>query len=81
LIFRKAGAVHRLHKFGMVEDAPPLIDCPVCGRPMKYLHTIRCAFADNLNVFQCKPCGFAMTEPETWTTPPRLAQQRKEGGA
>jgi predicted RNA-binding Zn-ribbon protein involved in translation (DUF1610 family) len=37
--------------------------CPVCGRPMTLLHTIRRAFGENLNVFKCKSCGFSMTEP------------------
>jgi hypothetical protein len=36
---------------------------------MILLHTIRRAFAENLNVFKCKPCGFSMTEPVSWTTP------------
>jgi RNase P subunit RPR2 len=44
--------------------------CPVCGRPMILLHTIRRAFAENLKVFKCKPCGFSTTEPASWTTPP-----------
>jgi hypothetical protein len=39
----------------------------MCGRPMALLHTIRRAFAENLNVFKCKPCGFSMTEPVRWT--------------
>jgi len=30
---------------------------------MILLHTIRRAFAENLNVFKCKPCGFSTTEP------------------
>jgi hypothetical protein len=44
--------------------------CPVCGRPMTLLRTIRRAFAENLNVFKCKPCGFSTTEPVSWATPP-----------
>jgi predicted RNA-binding Zn-ribbon protein involved in translation (DUF1610 family) len=36
--------------------------CPVCGRAMILLHTIRRAFAENLFVFKCKPCGFSVTE-------------------
>jgi len=36
---------------------------------MALLHVIRRALAENLNVFQCKPCGFSMTEPVSWTTP------------
>jgi hypothetical protein len=35
-------------------------------------HTIRRAFADDLNVFKCKPCGFSVTEPASWTAPVRL---------
>jgi hypothetical protein len=38
------------------------IDCPVCGRPMTYLHTIRRAFADDLIVLKCNPCGFPTAE-------------------
>jgi hypothetical protein len=30
---------------------------------MMLLHTIRRAFAENLNVFKCKPCGFSMIDP------------------
>jgi predicted RNA-binding Zn-ribbon protein involved in translation (DUF1610 family) len=44
--------------------------CPVCGRPMILLHTIRRAFAENLNVFKCEPCGFSTAEPVSWTTAP-----------
>jgi hypothetical protein len=53
---------------------------------MILLHTIRRAFAENLNVFQCKPCGFSTTEPVSWTTPPlsrdvsARAAVRKTGG-
>ena len=39
--------------------------CPVCGRPMILLHTIRHAFGENLNVFKCEPCGFSTTENKT----------------
>jgi predicted RNA-binding Zn-ribbon protein involved in translation (DUF1610 family) len=54
----------------MPETNPPTAEtiCPVCGRPMILLHVIRRAFAENLNVFQCEPCGFSMTEPASWTT-------------
>jgi hypothetical protein len=38
------------------------IGCPVCGRPMTYLHTIRRTFADDLIVLKCNPCGFSTTE-------------------
>jgi predicted RNA-binding Zn-ribbon protein involved in translation (DUF1610 family) len=43
----------------MTEEAPIEMPCPACGRPMILLHTIWRAFAENLNVFQCKPCGFS----------------------
>jgi predicted RNA-binding Zn-ribbon protein involved in translation (DUF1610 family) len=45
----------------MTEEAPIEMPCPVCGGPMILLHTIWRAFAENLNVFQCKPCGFSTT--------------------
>jgi hypothetical protein len=63
------GYVHKLH---MSENLTPTneVICPVCGQPMNLLHTIRRAFGENLNVFKCKPCGFSMTEPVSWTTPP-----------
>jgi predicted RNA-binding Zn-ribbon protein involved in translation (DUF1610 family) len=56
----------------MSEDVTPTneVICPVCGRPMILLYIIRRAFAENLNVFQCKPCGFSTTEPVSWTIPP-----------
>ena len=47
--------------------------CSVCGRPITSLCLIRRAFGENLNVFQCKPCGFSTTEPVSWTTPPLRA--------
>ncbi len=40
---------------------------------MILLHTIRRAFAENLKVFKCKPCGFSTTKPASWTT--RLSPQ------
>jgi hypothetical protein len=49
------------------DTSPNEVICPVCGRAMKLLHMIKRAFADDLNVFQCKPCGFSMTEPASWT--------------
>jgi hypothetical protein len=60
----------------MSEDATLTneVTCLVCGRPMAFLRTIRRAFGENLNVFQCKPCGFSSTEPVSWTTPPLRAQ-------
>ncbi len=47
--------------------------CPVCRRPMVLLHEIRRAFAENLYVFKCQPCGFSMTEPASWWTRPQHA--------
>jgi hypothetical protein len=57
----------------MIEPAVPASEviCSVCGRPMILLHTIRRAFAEALYVWQCKPCGFSMTEPASWTTRPQ----------
>jgi predicted RNA-binding Zn-ribbon protein involved in translation (DUF1610 family) len=48
--------------------------CPVCGLPMILLHTIRRAFADNLNVFKCKPCGFSTTERRELDNPTVVAE-------
>jgi predicted RNA-binding Zn-ribbon protein involved in translation (DUF1610 family) len=61
----------------MLETNPHTAEtiCPVCGRPMILLHVIRRAFAVTLNVFQCKPCGFSMTEPASWTTRPSDLKQ------
>ncbi len=56
----------------MSED--PTLICPICGRPMILLHTIGRAFAENLNVFKCKPCGFSTTEPVSWTPLPPSSQ-------
>jgi ribosomal protein L37AE/L43A len=47
--------------------------CPVCRQPMILLHEIRRAFAEDLYVFKCQPCGFSMTEPASWTTRPQNA--------
>ena len=54
----------------MNEDFTPgsEVACPVCGRPMTF-QIIRRAFAENLYVFECKPCGLSVTEPESSTTP------------
>jgi hypothetical protein len=38
---------------------------------MTLLHEIRRTFAQNLYVWQCKPCGFSMTEPTSWTKRPQ----------
>jgi predicted RNA-binding Zn-ribbon protein involved in translation (DUF1610 family) len=64
----------------MTEDTEPVVEtiCPVCGRTMMFLHTIRRAFADSLNVFQCKPCGFSTTEPESWRTPIRHSEREDD---
>jgi predicted RNA-binding Zn-ribbon protein involved in translation (DUF1610 family) len=72
LIHIKARVRHRVHKCSMSEDSTFTneVICPVCGRPMILLRTIRRAFAENLNVFKCKPCGFSTTEPVSWATPP-----------
>jgi predicted RNA-binding Zn-ribbon protein involved in translation (DUF1610 family) len=60
-----------VHKCAMSEDHTSTneVICPVCGRPMLLPHTISRAFGENLNVFKCG-CGFSMTEPVSWTTPP-----------
>jgi hypothetical protein len=52
--------------------------CPVCRRPMTLLHEITRAFAENLYVFKCKPCGFSMTEPASWTTHPQNASATRK---
>jgi predicted RNA-binding Zn-ribbon protein involved in translation (DUF1610 family) len=88
LIRVKAGTRHGVHKYAMSENLTSAneVICPVCGRPMILLHTIRRAFGENLNVFKCKPCGFSTTEPVSWTTPPlsrdvsARAAVRKTGG-
>jgi len=56
----------------MNENVTPAneVICPVCGREMIFLTMIRRAFIEELNVFQCKPCGFSTTEPASWTKPP-----------
>jgi hypothetical protein len=65
LICVKARVRQCIHKYVMSEN-PTFTNeviCSICGRPMTLLHTIRRAFAESLNVFKCKPCGFSMTEP------------------
>ncbi len=61
----KAEVRHCVHKYAMSEypTSTNEVICQVCGRPMILLHTIRRAFAESLNVFKCKPCGFSTTEP------------------
>jgi hypothetical protein len=51
--------------------------CPVCGRSMTYLHTIRRAFADDLVAFKCNPCGFSMTERASDTPPAQRTAARR----
>jgi hypothetical protein len=36
--------------------------CPVCGRPMRLLTTIRRVPGEQTLVLQCRPCGFSTTE-------------------
>ena len=43
----------------MVDEMPIEMLCPVCGEGMIHLHTIYRAFAANLNVFRCEPCGYS----------------------
>jgi predicted RNA-binding Zn-ribbon protein involved in translation (DUF1610 family) len=55
----------------MTDDTPTAETlCPVCGRSMVLLHEIRRAFAENLYVFKCKPCGFSTTESASRTKRP-----------
>jgi predicted RNA-binding Zn-ribbon protein involved in translation (DUF1610 family) len=72
LIRLKVGVRNCVHKYVMNKTLTLTneVICPVCGRPMILLHTIRRVFGEHLNVFKCKPCGFSMTEPVSWTTPP-----------
>jgi hypothetical protein len=61
LICIKAGTRRCIHTYTMSKDVTPTTNeviCPVCGRPMTLLHTIRRAFGENLNVFKCKPWVF-----------------------
>jgi predicted RNA-binding Zn-ribbon protein involved in translation (DUF1610 family) len=43
----------------MAEETSIEMLCPVCGQAMIHLHTIYRAFAANLNVFRCEPCGYS----------------------
>ena len=52
--------------------------CPVCRQPMILLHEIRRAFAEDLYVFKCQPCGFSMTEPASRTTRPQNASAARQ---
>jgi hypothetical protein len=78
-IFSPSGLIYRNALSGMpsridfmIDSVRPIVEtiCPSCGREMILLHEIRRAFAENLNVFQCKPCAFSMTEPASWITRP-----------
>lgn len=48
----------------MTERYEPTLEvtCVVCGRPMTFLRTIGRAFADEVNVFECMPCRFSITQ-------------------
>jgi len=76
LILVIAGTRGSIDECAMTENATPEVICPVCGRLMNFRHTIKCAFADNLHVFECRPCRFSMTEPAGWTTPVRSGATR-----
>ena len=39
--------------------------CAVCGRPMTFVRTLGGSIADDVNVFQCVPCGFSITQSRT----------------
>jgi predicted RNA-binding Zn-ribbon protein involved in translation (DUF1610 family) len=76
LINIKGGVRDYVRKCVMSENLTSTneVVCPVCGRPMISLHTIRRDFAENLNVFKCQPCGFSTTEPVNCNTP-QIARQ------
>jgi hypothetical protein len=46
------------------EDRKIVPDCPVCARPMAHHHTIRRAFAPNVEAFRCTPCNISVHETE-----------------
>jgi predicted RNA-binding Zn-ribbon protein involved in translation (DUF1610 family) len=46
------------HEFNVDAYTDEVI-CPVCGRSMILLQMIRRAFGENLNLFECTPCGFS----------------------
>jgi predicted RNA-binding Zn-ribbon protein involved in translation (DUF1610 family) len=50
------------HEFNVDAYTDEVI-CPVCGRSMILLQMIRRTFCENLNLFECTPCGFSMTDP------------------
>jgi hypothetical protein len=53
----------------MIELNEPTIEiiCLVCGRPMTFLRTSG-PFADDVEVFECKPCGFSVAKSRTAPT-------------
>jgi DNA-directed RNA polymerase subunit RPC12/RpoP len=53
----------------MTERIEPTMEvvCLVCGRPMTFIRTISRPSVDDVNVFECKHCGFAITRSRTAT--------------
>jgi hypothetical protein len=54
-------AAHRLDAVSMNLCDDDLL-CPVCGRPMRLLATIRRVPDGQTLVLQCRPCGLSTTE-------------------
>jgi Na+/H+ antiporter NhaD/arsenite permease-like protein len=59
----KDGVRDCVHKYAMSENLTSTTNgaiCPVCGPPIILLHTIKRAFAEDQNVFKCKPRSFQL---------------------
>jgi hypothetical protein len=67
LSFLKAGLGHFVFMGGMTQETIDTLivgamSCPACGQSMTLKRMIRRAFAENLEVRECKPCGLSVTQ-------------------
>ena len=61
-------------------DEPTLeVNCVVCGRPMTFVGPVGAQFADNVNVFECAPCGFSITQSRMPVMKQEKAENRTAG--
>jgi hypothetical protein len=59
-----------LDKSQMTEDMRRDAEhCPNCGQPLAFTMTIRRAFDEDADVFQCRPCGVSLTKPAKQSRP------------
>jgi hypothetical protein len=64
LIFRKArlSILAILARMESRDEPETLPLCPSCANPMRHVRTIWRAFADDTDVFECRPCRLSLDQ-------------------